>query len=109
MTPFLRGRYDGGVARGDSIPASTTLGPAGSAPDFERLERVVTALVERHRDALRANTQLCELLEERENRLRQADGQILELNQRHQDVAKRIDDLVAQILLLENQLAAAPE
>jgi len=69
----------------------------------------VTALVERHRDALRTNTQLCELLEERENRLRLADGQILELNQRRQDVAKRIDDLVAQILLLENQLAAAPE
>lgn len=66
-------------------------------------------MAERHRDALRANTQLCELLEERENRLRRADGQILELNQRHQDVAKRIDDLVAQILLLENQLAAAPE
>ena len=69
----------------------------------------MTALVERHRDALRTNTQLCELLEERENRLRLADGQILELNQRRQDVAKRIDDLVAQILLLENQLAAAPE
>ncbi len=37
-----------------------------------------------------------------------ADGQILDLNQRRQDVAKRIDDLIAQILLLESQLAAAP-
>lgn len=86
-----------------------TPGPAGSAPDFERLERVVTALVERHRDALRANTNLRGMLADCEQRLRLADGQILDLNQRRQDVAKRIDDLVAQILLLENQLAAAPE
>jgi chromosome segregation ATPase len=94
---------------GDPIPAATTPGPAGSDPDFERLERVVTALVEQHRDALRANARLRELLEEREQRLRLADGQILELNQQRQDVAKRIDDLIAQILLLENQLTAAPE
>jgi septal ring factor EnvC (AmiA/AmiB activator) len=77
--------------------------------DFERLERAVVALVERHRKALDENAALRDRLEERERRLRVADGQVLELNQRRQDVAKRIDDLVAQIALLENQLPPAPE
>ena len=44
------------------------------------------------------------LLEEREQRLRRLDGETLELNQRHKDVAKRIDDLIAQVVLLESQL-----
>jgi hypothetical protein len=57
---------------------------------------------------VRENARLRVLLEEREQRIRMADGQILDLNQRRQDVAKRIDDLIAQILLLESQLAAAP-
>lgn len=57
---------------------------------------------------MQENARLHELLEEREQRLRMADGQILDLNQRRQDVAKRIDDLIAQILLLESQLAAVP-
>jgi len=68
----------------------------------------VTALVERHRGAVLENARLRELLEEREQRLRVAEEQILGLNQRRQDVAKRIDDLIAQIALLESQLGAAP-
>ena len=50
-----------------------------------------------------------ERIEERDQRLRAVDGQVLELNQRRQDVAKRIDDLVAQIVLLESHLAPAAE
>lgn len=68
----------------------------------------MTALVERHRGAVLENARLRELLEEREQRLRVAEEQILGLNQRRQDVAKRIDDLIAQIALLESQLGAAP-
>jgi len=67
----------------------------------------VVALAERHREAVREIARLQELLEERDQRLRRMDGQLLELNQRRQDVAKRVDDLVAQIVLLENQLAPA--
>lgn len=78
-------------------------------PDFERLERVVTALVERHRSALHEVSRLRDLLEERDQRLRLVDGQLLEMNQRRQDVAKRIDDLVAQISSLETQLAPAAD
>jgi hypothetical protein len=69
----------------------------------------VALLVERHIEAVRENARLRELLEERDQRLRVADGQLLELNQRRQDVAKRIDDLVAQILLLESRLAPAQD
>ena len=84
-------------------------GPRAADPDFERLEQVVVRLVERHRAALRENDRLRELIGERDQRLRVVDGQLLELNQRRQDVAKRIDDLVAQIVLLESQLAPAGE
>lgn len=92
---------------GDPIPGSTAPGHSSSDPDFERLERAVAALVERHRCALLENERLRELLEERERRLGIAEEQILTLNQRRQDVAKRVDDLIAQILLLESQLGAA--
>ncbi len=68
----------------------------------------MTALVERHRGAVLENARLRELLEEREHRLRAAEEQVLVLNQRRQDVAKRVDDLIAQIVLLESQLGAAP-
>lgn len=79
----------------------------GPEPDFDRLERAVAALAEKHRETLREVTRLRERLEDRDGRIRELDGQILELNQRRQDVAKRIDDLVAQIVLLENQLGPA--
>ena len=67
---------------------------------------MVTALVERHRQLLRENGRLRALLEERDQRLRRLDGETLELNQRHKDVAKRIDDLIAQVVLLESQLGS---
>lgn len=65
---------------------------------------MVNALVERHRQMLHENAQLRALVEERDQRLRRLDGEALELNQRHKDVAKRIDDLIAQVVLLESQL-----
>ncbi len=69
----------------------------------------MAALVERWKLTATENARLRELLEDRERRLRIADGQILELNQRRQDVTKRIDDLVTQIVLLEGQLATASD
>lgn len=49
---------------------------------------------------------LRERLAARDERIRQLDGQILDQNQRRQDVAKRIDDLVTQVLQLESELGA---
>lgn len=40
-------------------------------------------------------------LEHRNQRIRALDGKLLEANQKRQDVAKRIDELIAQIAQLE--------
>jgi septal ring factor EnvC (AmiA/AmiB activator) len=107
LTVFAGGRYDSTVARGAPIPAPIAPGPSGQDPDLERLERAVVALAERHREALREMARLRETLEARERRIGELDERVLELNQRRQDVAKRIDDLIARIALLEGQLEPA--
>jgi septal ring factor EnvC (AmiA/AmiB activator) len=58
----------------------------------------------RHRDE---NAALRRKLEEQGRRLRVLEGQLLDANQRRQDVAKRIDELISQIDHLEGQLARA--
>lgn len=70
---------------------------------WERLERAVGALVaeqQRLREALGA----------RDQRVRQLESELLEANQRRQDTAKRIDELIAQLDALDAQLdAGEPE
>lgn len=53
------------------------------------------------------NAALRRKLEEQGQRLRVLEGQLLDANQRRQDVAKRIDELISQIDHLEGQLARA--
>lgn len=105
---LLDGLREGSVRserrEGASIPAPTAPNHTGPDPEFDRLERAVSLLAERHGEALREVARLRERLEDREGRIRELDERVLDMNQRRQDVAKRIDDLVAQILLLENQL-----
>jgi chromosome segregation ATPase len=73
--------------------------------DFERLERAVTALVERG-DRLQAeNHGLRAKLSERDRRVRRLDEKLLETNQRRQDALKRIDNLIAQLDQLDERLA----
>jgi pyrimidine operon attenuation protein/uracil phosphoribosyltransferase len=70
----------------------------------------VKALVEQARELERENARLRARLSEREKRVQLLDHRILELNQRRQDVAKRIDDLITQIDQLESRsgTTAAP-
>jgi len=72
--------------------------------DFDRLERAVTALAEAHRRQLEENEQLRQKLEERNARIRTLEEQVLDGNQRRQEVIKRVDELIAQIDQLDSQL-----
>ena len=50
------------------------------------------------------NASLRAKLEQQKSRIGVLDGQLLDANQRRQDVVKRIDELIAQIDQLESQL-----
>jgi chromosome segregation ATPase len=90
-----------GVANGNSD------GSAEQVYDLDRLERAVEALVDQNaRLRLERDSQRGEV-EGLLDRIRVLEGQIREANQRRQDVAKRIDELIAQIDSLDAQLAAA--
>jgi len=87
----------------DDVP----LGSRGRVPDlenFERLERVVRELAERHLALRREHVSLQHLLAERESRLRGLDARMREHNQARQDAVKRIDDLITQLGRVEEQL-----
>ncbi len=75
--------------------------------DFERLERVVAALVGAYRELSVENAGLRVKLEEKARGIRSLEGQLLEANQKRQDVSKRIDELIAQLDHLDAQLASA--
>ncbi len=75
--------------------------------DFERLERVVAALVAAHRELSVENVGLRVRLEEKARGIRSLEGQLLEANQKRQDVSKRIDEMIAQLDHLDAQLASA--
>jgi len=74
--------------------------------DFDRLEKVVTALVEAHQQALVRNEELRGELDEKNQRIRQLESKLLDVNQRRQDVTKRIEELIAQIDQLDAELDA---
>ncbi len=75
--------------------------------DFERLERVVAALVGAYRELSVENAGLRVKLEEKARGIRSLEGQLLEANQKRQDVSKRIDEMIAQLDHLDAQLASA--
>jgi chromosome segregation ATPase len=77
--------------------------------DFGRLERAVEALAEAYRRLRGENAGLRRKVEEKARRIRGLEERILEANQKRQDVAKRIDELVAQLDHLDAQLARAQE
>ncbi len=72
--------------------------------NFQRLERTVAALAEEHRCQREQTAALRRKVEEKTRRIRSLEGQLLEANQRRQDVAKRIDEMIAQLDHLEAQL-----
>jgi len=77
--------------------------------DFDRLEAAVVALADQHKRALKDNEALRRAVDERDRRIRALEAETLELNQRRRDVAKRIDDLLAQMDQLDVELGSAGE
>jgi septal ring factor EnvC (AmiA/AmiB activator) len=77
------------------------------AYDFERLESVVEDLVQAYQRQVEENDGLRRRLAEQVRELRTLEGQLLEANQKRQDVAKRVDELISQLDHLDGQLATA--
>jgi predicted RNase H-like nuclease (RuvC/YqgF family) len=75
--------------------------------DFERLERVVEDLVQAYQRQAHENAGLRRRLEEKGRELRMLEGQLLGANQKRQDVAKRVDELISQLDHLDGQLGVA--
>jgi peptidoglycan hydrolase CwlO-like protein len=63
--------------------------------------------VEKYRVLQGENASLRADLEGRDSRIRSLDDQILEMNQKRQDAAKRIDDLIAQIDHVDERFSAS--
>ena len=70
------------------------------------MEKAVAALVDSHRSLQQENAALREQIDAGNQRVRNLDEKLLQANQRRQDVAKRIDELIAQIDHLGVQLDA---
>jgi chromosome segregation ATPase len=69
----------------------------------------VAALVGHHERLRNENSALRRDLFEKEQRIRHLDEQLLEANQRRQDVGKHIDELIAQIDQLDAQFESQEE
>ena len=79
------------------------------AASFERLEGLVRELVERHKRLAAEHARLREGVKERDARIRALDSQLVELNQKRKDAAKRIEDLIEQIAGVEAELESRLE
>ena len=82
-------------------------GSRSRGPDlqsFERLERLVRDLVERHLALRKECSTLQRTVAERDARLRSMDARVRELNQSRQDAVKRLDELLAQLARVEEQI-----
>jgi len=66
-------------------------------------------LTEAHRRLRGENAGLRRKVEEKARQIRTLEERLLEANQKRQDVAKRIDELMAQLDHLDAQLARAQE
>ncbi len=80
--------------------------PEAAIHDFKRLEEAVASLVDRYGRAQREIVSLRAQLVERDQRIRSKDGEIGDLNQQRQEVAKRLDDLIDELMRLDDELAA---
>ncbi len=71
---------------------------------FDRLEAAVTALAERCEGLQQECADLRGQLSDRNARLNAREAELIDANQLRQEVGKRIDELIAQIDLLDGQL-----
>jgi len=81
---------------------------AANAPvyDLNRLQRAVDALISQNERLREERAAMRSDLDEKSERILALEGEILEANQRRQDIGKRIDELIAQIDQLDAQLEA---
>ena len=75
--------------------------------DLERLDAAITALVEANQKLRSERDELRSAMSDQTERIRTLEGEILDANQRRQDVAKRIDELIGQIDQLDAQLESS--
>jgi len=108
----------GGDVRNSSTEITSKGKPAGKfavktrsaarEPDevygFDRLEVAVRALVERSERLDEECADLRRQLAQRDERVEVLEAELIDANQLRQDVGKRIDELIAQIDLLDAQL-----
>ena len=73
----------------------------GGEFDFVRLERAVTALVERQRGLAAENSELRRGLREKTLLAADLEERLLEANQHRRDAAKRIDGLISHVARVE--------
>jgi chromosome segregation ATPase len=71
--------------------------PRPDGSQFERLEALVRALVDRHRELDEERKRLRAGLEEREARIKELDEQLGGMKQTRRDAAQRIDELIEQL------------
>jgi regulator of replication initiation timing len=99
-------RFGGGDAISEGIASTTTTLPSAEAAyDLDRLERAVSVLIEGVERLRQENRQLREQLAVRGQRIQALENDVRHANQRRQDVAKRVDELIGQVDQIEIQLA----
>jgi len=95
------------LASSSSSPNGNAESDAQAVYDLDRLERAIEALVGENARLRRDRVGQRGEIEGMLDRIRVLEGQLREANQRRQDVAKRIDELIAQMDSLDAQLATA--
>ena len=99
-------RYDHYTTGGPFIPKAASKGQAATNGfDLDRLEQAIAALVESNSQLRDENATLRRGVNDGENRIRSLDTDLLAANQRRQDAYKRIDELMAHLDQLDEQLA----
>jgi len=93
-----------GAEPGDAISPHASKDADLDRFDFDRLERAVAGLAAEHERCIQRNRELLQQLEEGMLRIRTLEEELLAANQRRQDVAKRIDELIGQIDQLDVQM-----
>lgn len=76
---------------------------------FDRLETAVEALVGSHDQLQQDHQRLRREFAQANNRIRELEGELLAANQRRQDAFKRIDELIAHLDQLDEQLGETTE
>jgi septal ring factor EnvC (AmiA/AmiB activator) len=106
----LNSRYDQHTTGGPFIPKAASKGRVATNNfDLDRLERAIAGLVDSNNHLRDENAKLRRGINEGENRIRALDTALLAANQRRQDAYKRIDELIAHLDQLDEQLAETGE